>query len=264
MAVLAELSGSRAGCVTSPLRLLHYGFPSHRSTCTHSPIRGSCTTFPCRLLLAQGSCATLASLSQAGCVAFPPGSALLPGVPGFQPHGFLFRATRCFLGLCRATSDRLLRPDVPHHIPGAPSNMAGPVVLRRVSFLEAVVLMLTHRAIGPSCCTDPVVHHFLGVPSPRTAAPCHLKGAFRTTLPQTLRAIRKPQQMAFLLWLSRLPLSWGICELMLIPGSAAQLLNHLVSKPWETGRLSLAGSTYFVTLLLYLTYYNLYQIALCC
>lgn len=52
-------------------------------------------------------------------------------------------------------------------------------------------------------------------------------------------------------------------ELMLIPGSAAQLLNQLVSKPWETGRLSLAGSTYFVMLLLYLTYYNLHQIALC-
>lgn len=49
----------------------------------------------------------------------------------------------------------------------------------------------------------------------------------------------------------------------LIPGSAAQLLNLLVSKPWEIGRLFLAGSTYFVTLLLYLMHYNLYQIALC-
>ena len=51
--------------------------------------------------------------------------------------------------LCRATSDRLLRPNVPLYLPGAPSNVAGPVVLRRVSFLEAAVPMLPRRAFRP-------------------------------------------------------------------------------------------------------------------
>ena len=52
-------------------------------------------------------------------------------------------------------------------------------------------------------------------------------------------------------------------ELMLIPGSTAQLLNQPMSKPCERRRLPLAGSSYFVTCLLHLMYYNLYQIALC-
>lgn len=69
--------------------------------------------------------------------------------------------------------------------------------------------------------------------------------------------------LALLLCLSRLPLYWVFFWLLLIPGSAALLFNQPVSKLWETGRLPLPGSTYFVTLLLYLTYYNLYQIALC-
>lgn len=50
-------------------------------------------------------------------------AALLPGVPGFQPCGFLCRAMLLFGALspqllCHPTSDRLLMPDIPQYLPG--------------------------------------------------------------------------------------------------------------------------------------------------
>lgn len=173
---------------------------------------------------------------------------LLPGAPGFQPRGFLCRAT-LFSGalspqsLCRPTSDRLLMPDVPQYLAGASSNTTGPAVLHMGSVLEALQGLQARL----SC------HGASGVPSPRTVASNHLKNVFRTSLPHTQGYQEAPMKRfwAFLLWLS------------IFPRSIAQLLNQPVSKPWETSRLSLAGSTYFVTLPLYLAYYNLYQIALC-
>lgn len=131
-------------------------------------------------------------------------------------------------------------PSVP---PKTSSNTVRPAVLHMGSVLEA----LQGLQARPSCRGGP------GAPSPRTVASNHLKNVFRTSLPHTQdyqEALMKCF-WAFLLWLS------------IFPRSIAQLLNQPVSKPWETSRLSLAGSTYFVTLLLYLVYYNLYQIALC-
>lgn len=175
-------------------------------------------------------------------------AALLPRVPGFQPCGFLCRAMLLSgalspQSLCYPTSDRLLMPDIPQYLPRTSSNTMGSAVLHMGSVLEA----LQGLQARPSCRGGP------GAPSPRTVASNHLKNVFRTSLPHTQdyqEALMKCF-WAFLLWLS------------IFPCSIAQLLNQPVSKPWETSRLSLAGSTYFVTLLLYLVYYNLYQIALC-
>lgn len=127
--MLAELSGSRAGCVTSPLRLLHYGFPSPRSTCTLSPIRGSCTTFPCRSWLAQGSCATLASLSQGWLCSIPFWKCSPSRCSWFSATWLSFQGHVLLSGalspqwLCCATSDRLLRPNVPRYLQGIPATL---------------------------------------------------------------------------------------------------------------------------------------------
>lgn len=99
---MAEVLGSQAGRITSPLRLLHYGFPAPRSTCRHSPAHGSCTSFPCRARWHRASASHYPLLA---CVAFPPGTALLQD---FQLQALLFRATRFFLGLCACGSSAVL------------------------------------------------------------------------------------------------------------------------------------------------------------
>lgn len=142
---------------------------------------------------------------------------------------------------------------MPRYLPATPREQR--------CFLEATVLMLPHRAIVP--------YWPCGVSLPRcpftedssTMSPQRCFQDYVASDTQGYQEAPMKGFLALLLWLSRLPLSWVFFEL--IPGSAAQLLNLLVSKPWEIGRLVLAGSTYFVTLLLYLMHYNLYQIALC-
>lgn len=169
------------------MRLLHYGFPSPRSTCRHSPSRGSCPTFPvgsgrlCRVSLAQPG--WLCSFSS-WCAWFSASWLSFQGPT--LPFGALSPQQ-----LCCATSDRLLRPRVPPYLParlrdqwcftGAPPSarqlcpwsLAGPSGQDIVPYWPCGVSLP-------------------GVLSPRTAAPCHLKGAFRIILPQTLRAVRKP------------------------------------------------------------------------
>lgn len=95
--------------------------------------------------LARGGSAVLASLSQAARAPFP------PGVPGFQPHGFLFRAPHCFWGLCPQTAllCYLRRAAEATRASLPPSKAAGPLVLHRgSSFLEAALPMLPRRPSG--------------------------------------------------------------------------------------------------------------------
>lgn len=156
--------------------------------------------------------------------------------------------------LCRATSDRLLRPNVPRYLRGAPSNIAGPVVLRRGC------------ADAPSQGCQAIVPYWpCGVSLPRcpftkdssTVSP---QRCFQDYIASDTQGYQEAPTNATFTLVKHSPTALVFFELILIPGSAAQLLNQPVSNP---GRLSLAGSTYFVMLLLYLTYYNLYQIALC-
>lgn len=71
----------------------------------------------------------------------------------FSATWLYFWGHRLLLGLCHATSDRLWKPNVPHHLPGAPSSIAGPGVLCSGSFLQAAGPMLLARpsCLPPSC-----------------------------------------------------------------------------------------------------------------
>lgn len=166
-----------------------------------------------------------------------------PGL-AFQGHT-LHSGALCPWQLCRAMSDTLLGPFGSHQLPGLP---VGPAKPGRGSFLP-------HRAPSMS---------LPSAPSPRTVAPSQLSGAVRHCLRYSGLSESTGERVSgtFALFKQNSTVL-GFFGLLLIPGSAALLLNQLVSKPWETGRLPLPGSIYFVTLLLYVTYYNLYQIALC-
>lgn len=161
-----------------------------------------------RSLLARGGSAVLASLSQAGCAPFP------PGVPGFQPHGFLFRAPPAFWGSVPTTAllrylrqaAEATRASLP------PSKVAGPVVLHRgSSFREAALPMVPRGAFGPG--------HRAILAMWRVTSRCPVTEDSSTMPPQrcfqdyiasdTEGCQEAPMRrfLALLLWLNQLPLS---------------------------------------------------------
>lgn len=191
--------------------------------------------------LAQGSCVPLSSLSLCSICSWKC-SPLRFSAPGLAFQGHMPLSGGLCPWLCHAMSDTLLGPFGPHHLPGLP---VGPAEPGRGFF----------SLTGPRVCNFQVSllqghwHYLSSVVLSGTASDTKVR-----------REAPMKRTFAFFKQTSTVLDFFG---LLLIPGSATLLLNQLVSKAWETGRLPLPGSMYFVTLLLYLMYYNLYQIALC-